>query len=65
MKAFKEKKVWVHCVVNYRVSAFLYLYMRVVHNATVEEASRVILVSWKPNDIWKSFMDIANDQKLL
>jgi protein tyrosine phosphatase (PTP) superfamily phosphohydrolase (DUF442 family) len=65
MNAFKEKKVWVHCVVNYRVSAFLYLYMRLVHNATVEEASKVVLESWNPNDIWRSFMEIANDQKSL
>lgn len=60
MEAFKNKKVWVHCVVNYRVSAFLYLYMRLVNNATIEEANKVILKSWKPNDIWKSFMEITN-----
>ena len=65
MKAYEEKKVWVHCVVNYRVSAFLYLYMRLVHNTTIEEASKVILKTWNPNDTWKSFMDIANDQKSL
>lgn len=62
MEAFKNKKVWVHCVVNYRVSAFLYLYMRLVNKATIEEASKVILKSWKPNDIWKSFMENTNGQ---
>jgi protein tyrosine phosphatase (PTP) superfamily phosphohydrolase (DUF442 family) len=65
MKAFKEKKVWVHCVVNYRASAFLYLYMLLVENATIEEASKVILKTWKPNNIWKNFMGIANNQKSL
>jgi protein tyrosine phosphatase (PTP) superfamily phosphohydrolase (DUF442 family) len=65
MKPFKDKKVWVHCVVNYRASAFLFLYMRLVHNATIEEASKVIVKSWKPNDIWKSFMEYTNWEKLL
>ena len=62
MNAFKGKKVWVHCVVNYRVSAFLFLYMRFVKNATIEEASKVILKSWKPNDVWASFMDMSKDE---
>ncbi len=61
MGAIKDKKVWLHCVVNYRVSAFLYLYMRVVSHATTEEASKVLLKSWKPNDIWTRFMDITDD----
>ncbi len=65
MQAYEDKKVWVHCVVNYRVSAFLYLYMRLVHNASIKEANKVILKTWKPNDTWKSFMDTANDQKSL
>ncbi len=62
MNAFKGKKVWVHCVVNYRVSAFLFLYMRFVNNATIEQASRVILKSWKPNDVWASFMEMSKDE---
>ncbi len=62
MDAFKDKKVWVHCVVNYRVSAFLFLYMRLVKNATIEEASKVILKSWEPNDIWKRFMGLSKDE---
>ena len=62
MNAFKGKKVWVHCVVNYRVSAFLFLYMRFVKNATIEEASKVILKSWKPNDVWASFMEMSKDE---
>jgi hypothetical protein len=61
MDAFKNKKVWVHCVVNYRVSAFLFLYMRLVKNATKEEASKVVLKSWKPNPVWADFMQLSRD----
>ncbi len=28
MRAYQDRKVWVHCVKNYRVSAFLYQYYR-------------------------------------
>lgn len=62
MNAFKGKKVWVHCVVNYRASAFLFLYMRFVKNATIEEASKVILKSWKPNDVWARFIEMSKDE---
>jgi protein tyrosine phosphatase (PTP) superfamily phosphohydrolase (DUF442 family) len=59
MDGFEQKKVWVHCVVNHRVSAFLFLYMRLVKNATREEASRVVLKSWKPNPVWADFMELS------
>jgi len=33
MDAFARQKVWVHCVLNYRVSAFLFQYRRLACNA--------------------------------
>jgi len=30
MTAFSDHRVWVHCALNYRVSAFLYQYKRLV-----------------------------------
>ncbi|MES9854836.1 MAG: protein tyrosine phosphatase family protein [Candidatus Thiodiazotropha sp. L084R] len=61
MNAYNDKKVWVHCVVNYRASAFLFLYMKLVNNCTTEVARKVILESWKPNDVWMRFMEISKD----
>ena len=62
MKAFSEQRVWVHCVVNYRVSAFLYQYLRLVQGASEEQAQKVLLPSWQPNDVWKRFMTISTEQ---
>lgn len=59
MSAFSGDKVWVHCVKNYRVSAFLYQYQRLVHNVTAEDASRVMLPSWQPDAIWQRFMAMS------
>jgi len=65
MGALSNQKVWVHCVVNYRVSAFLYQYWRIVNKATPEEASKVMLPSWEPNQVWQQFMNIeANEIEL-
>ena len=65
MSALSKHKVWVHCVVNYRVSAFLYQYWRIVYKADPEDARKVMLSSWQPNEVWEQFMSIkANEIEL-
>ena len=61
MTAFSGDKVWVHCVKNYRVSAFLYQYLRLVHNEGPEDAAKVILPAWQPNDVWQQFMALSKE----
>jgi protein tyrosine phosphatase (PTP) superfamily phosphohydrolase (DUF442 family) len=56
MEAFSAKKVWVHCALNYRASAFLYLYNRLVKKKTKEDARRYIFPDWEPNDTWSAFI---------
>jgi len=58
MTAFSDQRVWVHCALNYRVSAFLYQYKRLVEGVTEEEAAAVMLRSWEPNEVWQRFMEI-------
>ena len=62
MQAFSNKKIWIHCVVNYRVSAFLYQYQRLVHGLTKEQAKAVMLPSWEPDEIWQAFMAITQEE---
>lgn len=45
MDALSKQKVWVHCVVNYRASAFLYQYWHIVNKASPAEARKVMLSS--------------------
>jgi len=58
MRSLSDKRVWIHCVMNYRVSAFLYQYWRLVDGVSYKEAHGVMLSSWEPNDVWKKFMNI-------
>jgi protein tyrosine phosphatase (PTP) superfamily phosphohydrolase (DUF442 family) len=51
-----DKKIFVHCAANKRVSAFIYLY-RLIHQSISEEKARNDLHKlWVPNEIWEKFI---------
>ena len=54
---FKGKRLWVHCAKNMRVSAFLYLYRRLVLLESEERAQFPMNEIWTPNPIWQNFID--------
>ena len=57
MKAAAKKNVFVHCQVNMRGSAFVFLY-RVLHEgADVGETARKMNGVWAPDRVWKAFID--------
>ena len=56
MKKHQGKKIFVHCAMNMRVSAFIYLY-RVLHdNFHKEKAKESMEKIWKPSGAWKEFI---------
>jgi protein tyrosine phosphatase (PTP) superfamily phosphohydrolase (DUF442 family) len=57
MKALEGEKVWVHCALNYRISAFMQHYQKSILKL---EDSEIIpmLESWEPNEIWQTFLAI-------
>ncbi len=64
MDSLKDKKVWVHCIVNARVSAFLFRYLRSNRGFTASEAKTPILKQWLPqmDSVWKEFVSHAPEQ---
>jgi len=58
MNAFAGRKVWVHCVVNARVSAFMYLYLRHVRGCDEAASRSVVLERWAPDmdETWRRFL---------
>lgn len=58
MQALEGRKVWVHCVVNARVSAFLYHYLKKVRGLSEAECRSPILEQWEPqmDDVWREFL---------
>jgi protein tyrosine phosphatase (PTP) superfamily phosphohydrolase (DUF442 family) len=57
MQRHAGASVLVHCQVNMRASAFVFLY-RVIHEgAPVEEAASKLTGVWIPDRVWKKFID--------
>ena len=56
MKTNVDKKVFVHCAANKRVSAFIYLYRRSQESIDEEIAKKDLDKIWVPNEIWQQFI---------
>ena len=56
MQAFKHQKVWVHCVKNYRVSAFMFHYSTHYLGMSVNQAKSNVQKIWQANEVWRAFI---------
>jgi len=56
MQTCSDKHVWVHCAVNKRASAFLYLYQTQILNIPAIDAKNFLLPEWIPDTIWQKFL---------
>jgi len=57
MKTYKQDKVLVHCRLNYRASAFAYLYQTTQLGVNESTALSQMKVIWAPNDTWLEFIN--------
>lgn len=64
MNENQDKKIFVHCAMNMRVSAFIYLYHRIYERRTDEDAKHHLSKIWTPNDIWQTFIETTLQQYL-
>ena len=56
MDAFDDESVFVHCIMNYRVSAFLYHYLTKVKKMSNDEARSEMFDRWQPDTVWSDLM---------
>ena len=56
MRQLSGKKIWLHCALNMRVSAFLYLYSTLYQNLPKNVASQKLSEVWQPNEVWSEFI---------
>lgn len=54
-------KVWVHCVVNARVSVFTYHYLTKRRGLPEADARTVLLDRWQPDmdNVWRDFLALS------
>ncbi len=61
LKKHKNKRIFIHCELNMRVSVFMSLYFMVIENLPYKDAMELIHKIWKPDEIWEKFMkDVMN-----
>jgi len=62
MEAVQDKKVFVHCAANYRVSSFVSLYGQAKLGWSLEQAAAHIKRLWEPNEVWAQFIQNARQR---
>ena len=64
MEANRDRKVFVHCFANMRVSAFVYLYRTLVQGVPEAEARADLEAIWDPSerDAWAGLIERAQER---
>lgn len=56
LECLRDRRVFVHCIMNYRVSAFLYLYRVHVLGNDPAQARSPIFDRWQPEPAWRALL---------
>ena len=56
MRLYEKQRVHVHCIMNYRVSAFMYHYLQKVVGLEEKHSRSAMFAEWKPDDVWVSLL---------
>ncbi len=64
VSVFKDEKIFVHCAVNARVSAFMYKYLTLKKGVSPEQATSPLLKKWLPemDSNWRAILDLKEGE---
>lgn len=62
LQSLGANKVWVHCALNYRVSAFMYVYHKYILKTPFENIDLSIFEKWSPELIWQNIMKVDYEE---
>src|SRR3954467_634385 len=57
MEGFNERRVFIHCAANMRVSAFVFLYRVLREGMDRAQAERDLRAIWDPDEVWNRFIE--------
>lgn len=57
LRTFHDRKVWLHCTKNYRVSSMMYLFNILELSRAADEDAEMLYRIWTPNDTWQALID--------
>jgi protein tyrosine phosphatase (PTP) superfamily phosphohydrolase (DUF442 family)/GNAT superfamily N-acetyltransferase len=56
LRARAGRRLFAHCAMNMRVSAFMYLHRTLVEGVPPDEAAQALHRIWEPDERWRAFM---------
>src|ERR1051326_9086052 len=56
MAAFDDRRIFVHCAANKRVSVFVFLYRVLYERVGIVDAEGDLRAIWQPNAVWSQFI---------
>jgi protein tyrosine phosphatase (PTP) superfamily phosphohydrolase (DUF442 family) len=56
MQAFADRKVFVHCQMNFRASSMVFLHRAITIKEPPGPAWQSVQKAWVPNDVWKRYI---------
>ena len=59
MQAYAGRRVFVHCALNWRVSAFVFLHRVINEHCDPDLAYKDLHAIWQPDPVWQSFIDAS------
>ncbi len=59
LRSLQNRKVWLHCARNWRVSAFMTIYHIVEMSMPHSEAEEIAYRAWQPDETWQAFVNEA------
>ncbi len=57
MNSYQDTSAFVHCAMNMRASAFVFLYRVIERHVPIAIAELHMTAVWHPNGIWSNFID--------
>ena len=57
MEKYRNKKIFIHCIMNWRVSAFMFLYHTIKCHMPIIDARRHMIAVWQPEPVWQEFIN--------
>ena len=62
MQSLAANKVFVHCAMNYRVSAFMYVYHKYILQTPFEQVDLSLIEEFMPDEKWQGIMKVTFEE---
>lgn len=65
LSTLKNEKVFIHCILNFRVSAFMYHYLSKIEQYNESDSRSPMFAHWEPDPVWEELLNwTAKDLRL-